>query len=221
MIGNCLWGVMTIKEIAGLCGVDTSTIRKWINNEKFLKGNFPLRNGIKEKLEQGSPERPSDFTLGETLEIIGVGGGNMTLASLLAENAMNKNALAVQNTQGASPFIAGFKEGLDRLDKRLERLEAVLSSSPKHIAIEDPQEKQYAAIRQFLVKNLNITGRRRDFVYLPDLWRRFIDVVKDVPLNMNALLFAVAKINLDGISVVNKGAFRGLHGCSLMSDDEY
>jgi hypothetical protein len=87
---------MTIKEIAELCGVkEDHTIRNWINSEDFLKVNFTLRNGIKEKLEQGSPEILSDYTLEETLEIIGGGGGNKALASLLAENAATKNALTV------------------------------------------------------------------------------------------------------------------------------
>jgi hypothetical protein len=85
---------MTIKEIAELCGVKGDhTIRNWINKEVFLSENFTLRNAVKEKLEQGSPENPSHFTLEETLVIIGEGGGNKVLASLLAENAANKNTL--------------------------------------------------------------------------------------------------------------------------------
>jgi hypothetical protein len=201
---------MTIKEIAELCGVEVHTIRNWINKDDFLKENFTLRNHIKEKLESGSPEHPSDYDLGETLEIISEGGKNKTLASLLAENAVNKSALAFQNASVMTLFT--------KLNERFERLEAALASGQVK-AIEDPQETQYMAIRRFLVENLNITGRRRDFVDLPDLWRRFRKVMEDMPLDMNALLYAVGKIRLDGITVVNKGAFRGLHGCRLLNDD--
>jgi predicted transcriptional regulator len=95
---------MTIKEIAELCGVEDRTVRYWISGEDFLKENFSLRNAIQEKLEQGSPEHPSDFTLDETLAIIRDGGNNKTLASLLAENAVTKNALAAQS--GAMAKIA-------------------------------------------------------------------------------------------------------------------
>jgi uncharacterized protein YjcR len=62
---------MTIKEIAELCGVKENTVRGWIHDDNFLKSNFDLRNQIKEKLESGSPENPSDYDLEETLAIIG------------------------------------------------------------------------------------------------------------------------------------------------------
>ena len=201
---------MTIKEIAELCGIDRTTVLRWVRKA----ADDPLQNaqGFYEKLAEAekSGTTPADFTLEETFAIIGEGGGNKTLAVLLAENVANKNAITAQTNRL-------FRE----LTARLDRLEAALLFNQERKAIEDPQEKQYAAIRQFLVENLNITGRRRDFVDLPDLWRRFNDVMKNMPLNMNALLFAVNKIRLDGITVVNKGAFRGLHGCLLASDDEY
>jgi DNA-binding transcriptional MerR regulator len=101
---------MTIKEIAELCGVEDRTVRYWINNEKFLKVNFSLRNRIKKKLEGGSPEHPSDYDLEETLAIIGEGGGNKALASLLAENAANKNALVIQNAQRVTPVLPAIRK---------------------------------------------------------------------------------------------------------------
>jgi hypothetical protein len=55
-------------------GVEPHSIRNWINREDFLKENFTLRNSIIEKLDRGSPERPSDYDLEETLAIIGEGG---------------------------------------------------------------------------------------------------------------------------------------------------
>ncbi|UTC65198.1 hypothetical protein E4O00_03260 [Treponema sp. OMZ 788] len=77
---------MTIKEIAELCGVEERTVRNWCHGKRFLRENFSLRNVIVKKLEKGSPERPSDFSLEETLAIIGDGGGNKTLAAMLEEN---------------------------------------------------------------------------------------------------------------------------------------
>jgi hypothetical protein len=53
-------------------------------------------------LDKGSPERPADFTLEETLAIIGEGGGNKALASLLAEDARNKDALEIRPEIGVT-----------------------------------------------------------------------------------------------------------------------
>jgi transcriptional regulator with XRE-family HTH domain len=79
---------MTVKEIAELCGVDQSTVWRW------AQGNDLLQNakGIAEKLEDArkSGKDPAKFTLEETLAIIGEGGGNKTLASLLADNVAIK-----------------------------------------------------------------------------------------------------------------------------------
>jgi hypothetical protein len=38
-------------------------------------------------------------------------------------------------------------------------------------------------------------------------------------MDMNALLFAIDKIGLNGIRVVKKGGFKGLHGCRLITAD--
>jgi hypothetical protein len=112
---------MTIKEIADLCGAEVHTIRNWINKDGFLKENFTLRNAIKEKLEGGSPEIPSSYTLEETLAIIGEGGGNKTLASLLADNAKLK---AMQNNpemiiRRAVQLIKGDMYSLPQLNGKL------------------------------------------------------------------------------------------------------
>jgi len=76
---------MTVKEIAELCGVEDRTVRNWCHGDRFLKEKFSLRNAIVEKLSSGSPEVPADFSLEETLAIIGDGGGNKALAALLGE----------------------------------------------------------------------------------------------------------------------------------------
>jgi hypothetical protein len=92
---------MTVKEIAELCGVTEQTVLNWTHKfdgsdqkiwSDILNQKIWLR--ISEKLRQGSPEHPSDFTLEETLAIIGEGGGNKTLASLLADNAAKTTAVA-------------------------------------------------------------------------------------------------------------------------------
>jgi DNA-binding MurR/RpiR family transcriptional regulator len=123
---------VTIREIADLCGVDASTIRKWINREDFLKGNFPLRNAILEKLEHGSPERPSDFDLEETLAII-ESGGNATLAALLRENAANKSALTVAGSLNARRDTAFIEQLIGQL------VEAKITAAMSRIPAPVPQ----------------------------------------------------------------------------------
>lgn len=95
---------MTVKEIADLCGVKRRTVELWIGKDDFLSENISLRKSIRDKLEQGSPENPSDYTLEETLAIIGDGGGNKTLASLLADNADSKAVIrrAVKLVKGGT-----------------------------------------------------------------------------------------------------------------------
>jgi hypothetical protein len=55
--------------------------------------------GLSVKLEEAhkSGKDPADFTLDETFAIIGEGGKNRALASLLAENTVTKNTLTVQS----------------------------------------------------------------------------------------------------------------------------
>jgi hypothetical protein len=100
---------MTIKAIADLCGVDERTVLRWAHKDNFhsdkmspANGKMSLRNSILEKLEHGSPERPSDFDLEEVLAII-ESGGNATLAALLRENAANKSTLTLVSKSKADP----------------------------------------------------------------------------------------------------------------------
>jgi uncharacterized protein YjcR len=109
---------MTIKEIAELCGVEPRTINNWVHKIADDPGkNF---QGLAVKLEEAekSGKDPADFTLDETLAIIGEGGKNKALASLLAENAANKNTLKVQNEV--------FKEIRAVLDEAINNTEEVL-----------------------------------------------------------------------------------------------
>jgi hypothetical protein len=111
---------MTIKEIAELCGVDQSTVWRWAQKDDLLH----FAKGITEKLEEArkSGQDPADFTLDETLAIIGEGGKNKALASLLAENAVTKNALMVQSEAMAK--IAKLAEKLPEMFERIDKLEA-------------------------------------------------------------------------------------------------
>ena len=98
---------MTVKEIAELCGVEDRTVRNWCHGERFLKENFSLRNAIVEKLSNGSPEVPADFSLEETLAIIRDGGKNETLAALLEKEQDLTTAL--QGTVESSLLPLNFK----------------------------------------------------------------------------------------------------------------
>jgi hypothetical protein len=94
---------MTIKEIAELCGVDERTVYRWV------EAGDKMSPGLKQKFEKSGHGVSADFTLGETLVIIRDGGKNKTLAALLAENAANKNALAI-SPQPLKPSIDPFSE---------------------------------------------------------------------------------------------------------------
>ena len=98
---------MTVKEIAELCGVEDRPVRNWCHGERFLKENFSLRNAIVEKLSNGSPEVPADFSLEETLAIIRDGGKNETLAALLEKERDLTTAL--QGTVESSLLPLNFK----------------------------------------------------------------------------------------------------------------
>ena len=65
---------MTVKEIAELCGVDKTTVYRWVEHDNFLSCKMQLRKSILEQIQNGSPEVPADFSLEETLAIIRDGG---------------------------------------------------------------------------------------------------------------------------------------------------
>ena len=151
---------MTIKGIAELCGVDDTTVLRWIRKEDFLNCKMQLRNGINdnilsrnirlrnqilEKLDQGSPERPSDYDLEETLAIIGEGGGNKTLATLLAENAANKDKLAIVQPKG---------EASDLIIKLLEQNNRLMAENQK--ALEDPRTLAFKELEEFVKSYLEV-----------------------------------------------------------------
>ena len=98
---------MTVKEIAELCGVDKTTVYRWVEHDNFLSCKMQLRKSILEQIQNGSPEVPADFSLEETLAIIRDGGKNETLAALL-EKEQNLTT-ALQSTVETSLLPLSFK----------------------------------------------------------------------------------------------------------------
>jgi hypothetical protein len=172
---------MTIKEIAELCGVTDQTILNWIHKLESLNQNIWLR--ISEKLEKGSPERPSDYDLGEITEIISEGGGNKMLAALLVDNAITKNALTVK------PYIQNSGPALpEALIKRFERL------------LQDPKQLACEELARFVENNLVITGRSdRDSVNIDGLYEKYRNDVTHVLTEKefsHAIVFQYPEIEL-------------------------
>ena len=156
---------MTVKEIAELCGVEDRTVRNWCHGERFLKENFSLRNAIVEKLSNGSPEVPADFSLEETLAIIRDGGKNETLAALLEETQNLETAL--QSTVESSLLPLNFKGCAVRMvmignmpwfvaKDVCEVLE--LSDVNKAVSKLDEDEK--------LIRKLFVSGQNRDMIII-------------------------------------------------------
>jgi DNA-binding transcriptional MerR regulator len=157
---------MTIKEIAELCGVSGETVRRWVHEiidptQNVEGSDDPAKNwqGLVIKLEEAekSGTTPADFTLEETLAIIGEGGKNKALASLLAENATNKNAVTAKT---ANPFPT----------RRMEELAELMEQVKKRL--EDPKEAAYKELEAFISRNL--TPERGDIfsVYAWELYHK-------------------------------------------------
>ena len=188
---------MTIKEIAELCGVEERTVRNWCHGKRFLRENFSLRNIIVKKLEKGSPEKPSDFSLEETLAIIGDGGGNKTVAALLEENSKNKNALSIAGSgSGAVQILNKFNDRLEWIEKALEDIkkgQLRISAQPE---ITDPK----TAMLYFGGKFLEITGKDSNYVEVQTLFKIFKGMFKveiDSHKFMYELPLAFPEIRLD------------------------
>ncbi|MDR2798262.1 MAG: hypothetical protein LBB80_07960 [Treponema sp.] len=208
---------MTIKEIAELCGVDRTTVLRWAH--KVSDDPVHFAQGLTIKLEEAekSGRDPADFTLEETLAIIRA-GGNDTLANLLAENAKNKEALAVQTggfSQAITPQIekavyevvyqavqAAVSEQLDGAVDRL--LDRVLS----------PQERQMRGLNDFLSRHIEITGDNGDYIIMADLYRQYKDYSGN-PVSREAFPTMVSLI-CPNIKVVRREYSIQLIGCRLL-----
>jgi predicted transcriptional regulator len=207
---------MTIKEIAELCGVSGETVRRWIHsiadptqnvegdpgqNAQGLSDD-PAKNwqGLAEKLAEAekSGKDPADFTLEETLAIIGEGGGNKALASLLADNAVTKNALTIQNVAMAKlgeqlemlkslpeqfeKFKGYAVEAYKKLEARVDgAYKEVLDNAVENAAAEvkeyliaehkpSAHEAQLGELKRYLSLTITATGDKRDKI---DLFRLY------------------------------------------------
>ena len=183
---------MTIKEIAELCAVDRRTIERWAHKViddpgqnaqgdglmQNAKGN-PAKNlqGLAEKLAEAekSGTTPADFTIEETLAIIGEGGKNQTLAALLAENAASKNALAIQNNGFTAPQAA--------------QLAALMNNIQK--ALENPRKAAYEELEAWIVKTLEFEDKPIHRVYVHQIYHAYRKEVEN-PLNEHIFKFKIA-----------------------------
>lgn len=184
---------MTIKEIAELCGVDDTTILRWTRNISDCK----MQSDIKSKLKKSGHGIASDFSLEETLAIIGDGGGNKTLAALLEENSKNKNALSIAGSDGGAVQI------LNKFNNRLERIEKALADIKKgQLQISEQPEitDPKTAMLYFGGKFLEITGKDGNYVEVQTLFKIFKSMFKveiDSHKFMYELPLAFPEIRLD------------------------
>jgi len=111
---------MTIKQIAELCGIDESTVYRWIQKGTSAECKSALAK-CKSAREESISAR---FTLPEILAIIRAGGKN-TLADLLAENAERRQqiapALPVNYTELATAVAAAVTTAIKPLVLELRR----------------------------------------------------------------------------------------------------
>ena len=158
---------MTIKEIADLCGVDQSTVWRWAQSPACK-----MQADVTKKLDEAGHGISAEFSLAETLTIIGEGGGNKTLAALLTENAANKNALAVQN----APGIVELMKNLYVISNRV---------------LEDPKKAVYEELENFVQKNLEVDEKR---IYKVPVWHLYHAYTKavDNPINQHDFMFKIA-----------------------------
>lgn len=184
---------MTIKEIAELCGVDDTTILRWTRNISDCK----MQSDIKSKLKKSGHGIASDFSLEETLAIIGDGGGNKTLAALLEENSKNKNALSIAGSGGGAVQI------LNKFNDRLERIEKALADIKKgqlQISAQPEITDPKTAMLYFGGKFLEITGKDSNYVDVQTLFKIFKGMFKveiDSHKFMYELPLAFPEIRLD------------------------
>ncbi|UTD07098.1 hypothetical protein E4N90_03710 [Treponema denticola] len=184
---------MKIKEIAELCGVDDTTILRWTRNISDCK----MQSDIKSKLKKSGHGIASDFSLEETLAIIGDGGGNKTLAALLEENSKNKNALSIAGSGGGAVQILNkFNDRLERIEKAItdiKKRQLQISAQPE---ITDPK----TAMLYFGGKFLEITGKDGNYVEVQTLFKIFKGMFKveiDSHKFMYELPLAFPEIRLD------------------------
>jgi hypothetical protein len=180
---------MTIKEIAELCGVKSEqTVKNWAHKI----GDDPARNwqGIVHKLVEAekSGKEAADFTLEETLAIIGEGGKNKTLAALLAENAANKDKLTVVDRR-----YTGLQEDIERIidnkiQDSMQQIGQKLDEMRKLIALPTPAEDtSLQKIIAFVKSHVIFTGNEDHLVKQCNVWALY-KYTTDNPGKMDAFI---------------------------------
>jgi hypothetical protein len=161
---------MTVKEIAELCGVDETTVQRWVKKISDCK----MQSELSERLTNAGHGIPADFTLDETLAIVRA-GGNDTLANLLAENAKNRDALAVRAGNFPIPeaFLMAFIE--KAISQAIGEKLAFLSKSDvrKRLSKADRDEEIRQEVAAFVEKHLEFTENWRDVLKECDMYVLF------------------------------------------------
>ena len=168
---------MTVKEIAELCGVNQSTVWRWAKD--------PACKMQAEKLGISGHGKSADFTLEETLAVIGEGGKNKALASLLAENAANKNALAIPNDISAR--LDRIERAICQFAQCLQQLSSQANNGENNVRLENKQDKE-KQFYGFVAGNIHLT---RHFAPIKrvEIWERYTEKVKKADRMMQKEFF--------------------------------
>jgi hypothetical protein len=136
--------------------------------------NDPAKNwqGLVIKLEEAEKSgKAADFTLDETLAIIGEGGGNKTLAALLAENAASKDKLTVVDRR-----YTGLREDIERIidnkiQDSMQQIGQKLDEMRKLIALPAPvEDTSLQKIIDFVKNHVIFTGNEDHLVKQCNVW---------------------------------------------------
>lgn len=119
---------MTVKELASFCGKNKSTIGRWIE-----KAGCKMQS-ISCKMQQATPDNPSDFTLDEVEAILRAGSMSKDAVSILMENARNNqrnvyqanqnNSLSDREIEMITKIVSTtVAMTIEQLDKRMSKIE--------------------------------------------------------------------------------------------------
>jgi predicted transcriptional regulator len=173
---------MTVKEIAELCGVTEQTVLNWAH--KFDGSDQKIWSDIFKKLANAGHGVPADFTLDETLAIIGEGGGNKALASLLAENAVNKDALAIQTGHNQAGALLAAIEGL-----RADFQKFLETGNQK--ALPDPKEAAYQELENFVERTMGVEPAKIHRPSVHELYHAYEKEAQN-PMGKQDFMFTIA-----------------------------
>jgi hypothetical protein len=177
---------MTIRQIAELCDVEERTARDWSKNVNCGK-NFPSLQNL-DTIELSGHGKETDLPVETAVAIIRA-GGREALASLLAENAANKDALVVQNTPGIMAQFTKLAEMLEKTTQTMEKQGKLIEA--QSLALEDPQKAAYAELEKFVQYNLEVENKPIHRVFVHELWHAYENTAKN-PLNEHNFKFKIA-----------------------------